>query len=36
MANDKIQARITLYNISEVGLYERGGKAPIFGDLSIF
>lgn len=36
MANDQIQARITLYNISEVGLYKRGEKAPIFGDLSIF
>ncbi len=36
MANDKIQARITLYNISEAGLYKRGEKAPIFGDLNIF
>lgn len=36
MANDKIEARITLYNISQAGLYERGEKDPIFGDLSIF
>lgn len=36
MANDKIQARITLYNISEAGLYKRAEKDPIFGDLSIF
>lgn len=36
MANDKIQARITLYNIFEAGLYERGEKDPTFGDLSIF
>lgn len=36
MANNQIQARITLYNISEAGLYKRGEKAPIFGDLSVF
>lgn len=36
MAHSKNQARITLYNITEIGLYQKGKKEPEFDDLNIF
>lgn len=36
MSKNSTDARITLYDITEIGLYERGGDKSIFGDLGIF
>jgi len=36
MGNSKNQARITLYKITEMGLYRNGEEKPEFNDLSIF
>lgn len=36
MSTNSTDARITLYNITEIGLYERGGDNSVLGDLSIF
>ncbi|EOQ63129.1 hypothetical protein F935_02222 [Acinetobacter calcoaceticus ANC 3811] len=36
MSQNSINARITLYKITECGLYEKGGKSPVLGNLSVF
>lgn len=36
MTSTSTPARISLYSITEQGLYKKADKSPIFGDLSIF